>query len=479
MKEFKVKETEVLIKQPFQEIRRELNQRERAHSKVPQSNISMIATILGNVSIEILEQVIKKMQLRHPILNAHVELEGKKAYVVAKKVIEIPVIVIERTSDEQWSEEIILQHKIPFRMEEGPLIRFILLHSAEISDLIIFCQHTICDGMSLLYLARDIATYLGDPTKEVELLPPAPLINKDSVPSDIRPSLAMRTLGKTINKKWEKNEVLFSYDEFYALHNVYWDKYTYKAHLYELSREDTNAFILACRKNGVTVNSALIAAFAMAQNQLNPDAPKYLKKFASAVNLRNLLKNPVGEQFGFFAGGLELKFEYSAKDSFWEAAKKIYQKASPTEAQKKVLVATLNAFSLSPTFIEAQFFAAFGRLIPPTSNCYDKMQAFLSDEKNLANKMIKKRLSTGFGMAQIMTNLGKTNFREKYGDLILKNLILMPSCSPYTELVLGVVTHGGTLSITLNHMEESISSEKILKIRDRANKILKKAIRLA
>jgi len=471
--------TEIVPEQPFQEIRRELNQRERAHSKVPQSNISMIATILGNVSIEDLKIAIKKMQQRHPILNAHIELEGKKAYIVVKNRIDIPVMVIERISDDQWSEEIILQHKIPFMMEHGPLIRFILLHSAEISDLIIFCQHTICDGMSLLYLARDIMTCLGDPTKKVELLPPAPMVNIDNLPSDFKPSLGMRALGKTINKKWEKNEVLFSYDEFYALHDVYWDKYTYKAHLYELSREDTKALIVACRKNGVTVNSALIAAFAMAQNQLNPEPQKYLEKYASAINIRKFLKNPVGEQFGFFAGGMELRFRYSTKDSFWDATKKIFEKANPAEVRKKAIVGTLNALSLSPTFMEAQFFAAFGRLIPPSSKCYEKMNAFLSDEKNLANKMVKKRLSTGFGMAQIMTNLGRTDFPEKHGDLILKNLILMPSCSPYTELVLGVVTHGGNLSITLNHMEESISSEKILKIRDRANKILKKAIRLA
>jgi NRPS condensation-like uncharacterized protein len=91
--------------------------------------------------------------------------------------------------------------------------------------------------------------------------------------------------------------------------------------------------------------------------------------------------------------------------------------------------------------------------------------------------MVKKKLSKGFAMAQIMTNLGKTGFPEKYGDLILKNLILMPSCSPYTELVLGVVTHGGKLTITLNHMEESISSEKILKFRDWANQILMDAIK--
>ncbi len=436
----------------------------------------MIATILGSVSIDELKKVIKKMQKRHPILNAHLQPEGKELYLLANGSLEIPLKVIKRNSDDQWRDEIIQQHKIPFEMEKGPLIRFIILHSTEISDLIIFCQHTICDGMSLAYLVKDIMTYLGDPSNNVELLPPAPLVNEDNIPADIKPSLMMRIFGKTINKKWEKNELLFNYDDFYALHDVFWNNYTYKAHLYELSKEDTQALIMACRKNGVTVNTALMIAFAIAQNQLNTDSPKYLQNISFAVNLRDLLNNHAGEQFGFFAGGMQLKFKYSEKNNFWEVVKRIHIEAMPTEARKKALISTLDAFAINPTLIEAQIFAAFGSLISSTSKSYDKIQAFLSDKKNVANKMVKKKLSKGFAMAQIMTNLGKTGFPEKYGDLILKNLILMPSCSPYTELVLGVVTHGEALSITLNHMEESISSKKILKIKERANQILMKAI---
>ncbi len=465
------------IKLKSQYFKRKLNQRERVHSKAPNSNISMIATILGNVSIDELKKAIKKMQQRHPILNARLEIDEKKLYIAANDSLEIPLKIVNRISDDQWRDVIIQEHKIPFAMEQGPLIRFILLYSPEISDLIIFSQHAICDGMSLTYLARDLMIYLGNPTKEVVLLPPAPLVNNDNIPSDIKPNLVLRIFSKTINKKWEKSEFLFDYDDFYALHEIYYKHYTYKAHLYELSKDDTEALIIACRKNGVTVNTALIIAFAIAQNQLNPNSPKYLQNFGFAVNLRDLLKNPVAEQFGFFAGGMQLNFKYSEKETFWEAVKKFYHIASPAEARKQALVGTLNAFLLNSTLYDAQIFAAFGHLIPATSQSYDKIQAFIKEKKNIVNKMVKKKLSKGFAMAQIMTNLGKTGFPEKYGDLVLKNLILMPSCSPYTELVLGVVTHGGTLSITLNHMEESISSEKILKIKEKANQILMKAIR--
>ncbi len=457
--------------------RKELNQRERTHAKVPQSNITMIARILGTVSPDKLRDVIKKMLKRHPILNAHLQSKGRELWLVANPSLEIPLKVISRESDDQWNVIVRQEHKIPFEMEKGPLIRFILLYSKEVSDLIIFCQHTICDGMSLAYLARDIMIYLGNPSKEVELLPPAPLIDENNIPPDIKPKFLIRLLGGIIKKKWEKCEVLFNYDDFRELHKVFWDKYDYKAHLYELSREDTDALIVACRKYGVTVNTALIAAFAMAQNKINPNSPKYLRNYALAVNIRKMLSNPVDEQFGFFAGGLELNYKYSKKDTLWVVAKKLYTKANPKNIKKQALVTTLTNFKLPSTLMEAQFFAAFGHLIPPSSPSYEKMQAFVNDTKNFAVKMIKKRLSKGIALAQIMTNLGKLDFPEKYGDLILQNLILMPSCSPYTELVLGIITHGGTLSITLNHMESTISTEKIFKIKAIANELIMNAIR--
>jgi len=460
-----------------QVLKRKLNQRERVHSKSVASNISMIATINGKVSPEVLRKVIHKMQKRHPILNAYLESKGKELFLLSNEILEIPLKVIKRKEDMQWHEVIIQEHKIPFNMKQGPLIRFILLHSPDISDLIIFCQHIICDGMSLAYLARDIMRHLANPSKQVELLPIPPIINENAIPDDIKPSLSTRLFSKIINKKWEKTEVLFDYDDFYELHKAFWKKYSYKAHLYMLSKNDTDSLILACRDHGVTVNSTLIASFAIAQNQLNTNSPKYLRKYASAVDLRNILKNPIDEQFGFFAGGLEIKYKYSKNDTLWDAAKKIHKQAILEKAREKALVKTLNNFYISPTFMDAQIFGGFGELVPPNSKSYEKINDFISDDKNIVNKMVEKRLKEKFGLAQIMTNLGKSGFPEQYGDLILKNLILMPSCSPYTELVLGVITHGGTLSITLNHMEESISSEKILKIQEKANEIIMNAIK--
>ena len=113
---------------------RELNLRERAHSKVPMSNISLIMTILGKVSPDELKNVIKKMQQRHPILNCHLQISGRKVNFISNGSLDIPIKVIKREREDQWRDTILLEHKIPFEMEKGPLIRFILLESKDISD---------------------------------------------------------------------------------------------------------------------------------------------------------------------------------------------------------------------------------------------------------------------------------------------------------------------------------------------------------
>ncbi len=468
--------SDVKMQITIKDYKRKLNQRERVHCKVPNSNISIVATIVGKVSLDNLRDTIRKMQIRHPILNSRMEANGSDVYLVGNVNMEIPLKNIPRNGNKQWMDQIIKEHEIPFNLVEGPLIRFILLHSPELSDLIIFCQHSICDGMSLAYLARDIMIFLTNPSMKVESLPIPPIIDEDAIPDDMKPKFVLRLLAPMINKKWEKQEVLFDYYDFKELHKVFWKKYRYKARLIEFSKEKTKMFVEACRKHDVTVNTALIAAFSMAQNRVHEGNPEFLSKFGSAVDLRNIISKPIGEQFGFFAGGQQFEYKFEEKFDLWKTAQKIYEKAKPEKMRKEALISTLNNFKLPASLMEAQFFAAFAHLIPPSSPSFNKMQEFLNDGKNMVIKTVRKKLSKGTQLAMIMTNLGNLKFPEKYGELVLSNLILMPSCSPYTELAIGVITHAGRLRLTLNHMESTISSEKVLKIGEIAMEVITNAI---
>ncbi len=99
--------------------------------------------------------------------------------------------------------------QIPFEFDARPAIRFILVQSPTISELVILCHHIICDGLSLAYLARDLMVHLGDPTREVEVLPDPVPIDPDVMPEDVSVNGVVRFFIKRINKKWEGDKIFF------------------------------------------------------------------------------------------------------------------------------------------------------------------------------------------------------------------------------------------------------------------------------
>ncbi|MHA1488099.1 MAG: condensation domain-containing protein [Promethearchaeota archaeon] len=447
------------------ELKRKMIAREFSHFRVPNSNISLITRIKGKVTIDMLKGALEKAQKRHKLIRAHISYdESQNPLFVSNGIIDIPIKVINRGSDDQWVQEILKEHHIPFDFEKGPLIRFLLLQSTQVSDLIIFCQHIICDGMSLTYLARDIISYMGDPNKEVEILPDPPLPVGKNIPSTVKPSPLIKIFGKKIIKMWKKDEILFDAEDFKNLHQAYWDYYEYKVHLLSLTEKQTKGLVEQCRKEGVTVNTALITAFFLAQYEVYGEIRPYMKKIASAVNIRNRLLKPAGELLGFYASGLQLQAKYKKGRSFWEFAKIFHEQLKKQLDEKKDLSNVLNTEMLPPTMLQGQIFAAFSKLIKPGQSRYEKLSAFSKNEKNVLIKSIKKRLKKGIAMGQIMTNLGRIDFPLKYGRLELQEMILMPSCSPYTEIVLGVVTCNEKLNITINHMESTISTDTMKKI---------------
>ena len=81
------------------------------------------------------------------------------------------VVAFRYDAEGDWIEVHARASRVPFEFETRPAIRFILVQAPELSELIILCHHMICDGMSLAYLARDLMMHLGEPDREVAVLP--------------------------------------------------------------------------------------------------------------------------------------------------------------------------------------------------------------------------------------------------------------------------------------------------------------------
>ena len=198
--------------------KRKVTSRERIFYRNPHANVAMVAKIKGNVSIKLLRSIVRVIPREHPLLSVRIVHDNNDdIWFTSEEVPELEVQMFPRTSDSLWYEKFQEECKIPFELANGPLIRFLLFHSPEISELLIFCQHIICDGMSLAYLMRDILTYLGEPKQNIEISLDPPVLNHENLPSAAQPNFLAKKLVAfstwKYNHKWQQRKVFFDEEE--------------------------------------------------------------------------------------------------------------------------------------------------------------------------------------------------------------------------------------------------------------------------
>ncbi len=456
---------------------RKITPLERLFSRSPSAIVAVIARIKGRISESILINAVDKVQQRHPHLRVRIkEDEDRVPWFTSEGVKEIPVEIVPRDSDEHWIKVYEENCQIPFEFDQRPAIRFILVQSPLKSELMILCHHIICDGLSLAYLARDLMVHLGDPNREVDVLPNPVTINRDNIPRGVSLNFIIRFLINRINKKWEKKKIYFDQEDYKNLHQTYWANFTHRMFSIELSEAQTCALIERCRKEEVTVNTALTTAFVGAQCTVQGHKP-YHSIIGVAVSMRDRLEIPVGEVMGFYAGLVKLKCKYNSKISFWENARRFHRKIKPLFTNKNLFKEPLIWCYLEPTILESFNFKKLGRLVPPNFTRYHKLFDF-SKKKDVVSSILKREKADSLDrvfMGTAITNLTRMNFPKKYGTLELDRLIMNPgSAFPLANinLILGAVTCAGKLSLVMEYAEETVDTITMEKIKDQAMKNL-------
>jgi hypothetical protein len=446
---------------------------ERLFRRSPYSIVTMVARIKGNVSKSMLVHAVSKVRQRHTNLRVRiVEDQDHVPWFTSDGVKEIPVDVVPREADDHWIQVHQEASQVPFEFDARPAIRFILVQSPTLSELIILCHHIICDGLSLAYLARDLMVHLGDPARRVEVLPDPVPIDRDNLPEDVSLSGIVRFLIKRINKKWEGDRIFFDQQDYRDLNAAYWANFEHQTLSVELSEAQTSALVDRCRANGVTVNSALTAAFAGAQRVVQGDKP-YHASIGVAASLRDRLPSPAGQAMGFYAGVVTLKFGYDTRKGFWDNARRLHCKVRPRFTNKVLFQDPLTWCYLDPAILEAIHFKKLGRLVPAHFSRHQKLAAF--GQRDDVVLSILKREKMGdldrIAMGTAVTNLTRMDFPKQYGALELDRLIMQPGGAfPLANvgLVLGAVTCAGKLSLVVEYVEQAVDTRTMVKIKDKA-----------
>ena len=450
---------------------------ERLFSFSPYSIVTVVARIKGYISDEMLMDAVEKVQQRHTNLRTRIETDDEHSpWFTSENVKEIPIEIVSRKHEDHWIRVHHEASKIRFSFDERPAIRLILVRSQEVSELILLCHHIICDGLSLAYLARDLMTHLGDPSREVEVLPDPVPIDLDNLPLDVSINPVVKMFINRINKQWLKDQINFDQEDYENLNEAYWMNANHQIISVELNEPQTTTLVNRCKAEDVTVNSALTTAFVGAQ-QVVLGSNKENKSLGIAGSLRDRLQKPAGEEMGFYAGVVTLDFSYDKNKGFWDNARRLDGKVQPLYTNKNLFKEGLTWCYLEPAVLEAINFKKLGGLVPSSFSRYEKLSSY-SKRKDVVSSILRREKMESLDkviMGTAVTNLTRMDFPRKYGDLELDRLIMNPGGAfplSNVNLVLGAVTCSGKLSLILEYEEGTVDTETMTKIKEKAMEFL-------
>jgi NRPS condensation-like uncharacterized protein len=392
-----------------------------SYQQIRPMHFVIAAKIIGKITIEEMQNALEKAQQRHPLLNVGVvTVDGSETPWFKKDLAQIPLRIIKRINTEQWEQVVEEELENPFNPCEAPLVRVSLVSGENIYELVITCDHTIADGKSSLFLLRDILQYVGDPDQTIIPLPQKDSYEKilfgqrssDGIPGD--PGILE---GKTRPKLPENSQPNLC--------------------AWLLSEIETAAIINRCKKEGVTVHAGICAAFLLSIAESQPT--KKILKCLTPVNIRAALPG-IDDDFGYYFTTVNTEHTVTPSLSIWDLSR-----------------------SVSSQIKEAKIFAHLPEL-----------ETFLSvspDHEEAVNMMDFVN-----GHDIVVTNLGRLNIPEKYGQLELMaiyGLSLMTHID--RDLILGVMTFRDRMSLTITYSESFFTKSEIRQIQETAMNLLSAA----
>jgi NRPS condensation-like uncharacterized protein len=460
-------------KEEMNPFRREITPQERRFVMAPTAHISLGLKVRGEISKTSLRKAVDKMLMTYPLFGVRIRWEDEIKESTTEGAAEIPVKVYERKSEKSWLEALNKEHAIPINLSRGPLTRIILVKGSPLSELFIFCHHSICDGRSLELALREILLHLDDLNRIPPSLPSVPPQTPDIFPEGVSKSRIKSWFIGRFNKKWQKEKVVFDQEDLHAVWESFWKNSSYGVELITLDRLHTQKFLDVCRAHEVTINSALLIAFVKARTEaLRPYKRKV--KISTAVDTRDRLPVDIGDAVGLYAGGITIKFDYKTSLSIWENVKKYHREVQKTLKDNNVFGPIYDQIALDPTLLDALLFAMIGDQVEPHQSRYQKISAFAKKQKGLVAQYLDKYSNK---IPDVMsTNLGRLNIPDEINGLTIEGAYFTPSAGLKMEIILGVATAGGCLSVSLNYHDGYIDGENIKRIREKAEEILKSMV---
>ena len=241
------------------------------------------------ISLEQLHEAVARLQRRHPALRSRLQVHptNRDRFALEEdETLRLPIEELSRKREEHasfWLQEWPKRENEPINIGDA-LAKLWLLQDPDdkedangFREVVLMCEHSICDAQSLSNAAHELLQILSDETGHVyeQPLPWGKTMEKairDSLPAVNRVFTVSRFLFSAIYTHMTNRlpiarvpfgEIDFSIDEM--------DKYCHTEAVYGvLNKEMTTKLLARCHREEVTVTSAVISAVLSATASLVP-----------------------------------------------------------------------------------------------------------------------------------------------------------------------------------------------------------------
>lgn len=409
-------------------------------------HFALIAQISGTIHPDSLQKALERLQQRHPLLRANIEVDRQGTPYFVEHPAPIPCWVIPRQGDPHWQKQVVQELARPFVWSAAPLMRVVLLHASHQSDLIVVCHHAIADGIAVVNLLQELLVLLSQPDAELPARPVPPSL--ETLQGDRRPAAVTQILLARVLLGLKQSMQRLKQSTNPALT----EPPPLQVEAGDLSPELTTALMHRCRMEGTTVHAAMSAAllFAIALNQratpnqlANKQLIQTLKCFSPA-NLRPYLQSASPLDCGIYVAPVQTLHNLAADSLFWEIARSL----------KAALMAKLRASHLLQ--LAQQHEVLVGAKPTP--------------------EMIRQIFVERCASDVMVTNLGRLEIPQQFGGLRLRAIYGPVVLSAFKqERVVGIATLGDQLRFTFTH-QPSMNSTSSMHLAEQAIQLVKMAI---
>ncbi|MEB3277790.1 MAG: condensation domain-containing protein [Lyngbya sp.] len=392
-------------------------------------NIVTITRIKGKIREEFLRKSLEAVQRIHPLLNSRIIGTLNSLEFTTDGTEKIPLSIVDSGVNQNWQDVVreelnktIDSHKV--------LLRCILYQESglQTSYLITTVHHAISDGLSCINLQSEILKcyqkIASGHSVEVDSLPPLPSL-EELLPKWMQGNKGV-SKGKWFLLESKLKMILHKPEQLKSEKTVSLEFRSCAMTHRFLKKEITQKLIELCRQENTTVQGAICAAMLLTiSNKIKMGKTRKINLSCNSyVDLRRRLEPPIrNEYMGFFASLITTFHQIKPQMSFWDLSRDVTKNIEAGLKRKDIFKPIMMFRKILEFYIE-----------------------------NPDNSSITVSV----------TNIGKVNIPDIYGDLEIEEISFVPSQTIFGKIfTVAVTTFKDQMILNFVASQPSISQDTV------------------